>query len=81
MSNNEILLEVRELQEKHEGLKQYMIDKRDESLSILEEIKKLEAKRKGIENDIDKKWAEMVETEKQFNKANSLLVNRLKTKI
>lgn len=81
MSNNEILIVVKELQLKHEAIKESLTSKSDEKDAIKLEIKNLQAKVGGIEHSINKEWNEMLLTEKRFNKANQMLVTRLKKTI
>jgi predicted nuclease with TOPRIM domain len=81
MSNNDILLVVKELQLKHEAIKESLTSKSDEKDSILMEIKNLQAKVGGIEHQLSKEWNEMLLIEKRFNKANQMLVTRLKKTI
>jgi|TARA_R110000824_G_scaffold332693_1_gene519296 hypothetical protein len=81
MSNNDILVVVKELQIKHEAIKDSLNTKSDEKDDILLEIKKLQEKIGGIEHNINKEWNEMLLTEKRFNKANQMLVTRLKKTI
>ena len=79
MSNNDILVVVKKLQFKHEEIKDSLNTKNDEKDAILLEIKNLQAKVGGIEHQLSKGWNEMLLTEKRFNKANQMLVTRLKT--
>jgi hypothetical protein len=81
MSNNEILVVVKTLQLEHEAIKESLTSKSDEKDCILLEIKNLQEKICGVEYKINKEWNEMLVTEKRFNKANQMLVTRLKKTI
>ena len=81
MSNNEILVVIKTLQSEHEAIKESLTSKGDEKDAILLEIKNLQAKIAGIDHQINKEWNKMLETENRFNKANQMLVTRLKKTI
>jgi len=66
-SNNEILLEIKQLQLEHEALKLSMVKDHDA-------IEVYKAKMK-------KEWAKLEEVEERFREANQIIVRRLKGEI
>jgi hypothetical protein len=66
-SNNEILLEIKQLQLEHEALKLSMVKDHDA-------IEAYKAKMK-------KEWAKLEEVEEKFREANQIIVRRLKGEI
>ena len=63
-SNNEILLDVKQLQAEHESLK----------LSMVKDFDAIEA----LKVKVKKEFVRLEEVEKQFNESNQIIVRRLK---
>lgn len=66
-SNNEILLEIKQLQLEHEALKMSMI----KGCDMIEECK----------DKMKKEWLKLEEVEEKFKEANEIIVRRLKGEI
>lgn len=63
-SNNEILLEIKQLQAEHESLK----------LSMVKDYDAIEA----FKENMKKKWSKLEGVEERFNEANAIILRRLK---